>query len=106
MGKYGIEGSKPGAAAAGEDLELLRESGADLNIVTYAFNFRTQAGLNTSLNHANLFNRKIYARLGVKADGRDIYGYRLLLSTTDFIKADYGSVFFEDYQQRLLGRER
>jgi hypothetical protein len=99
----GKSGASLFSATAGEDLELLREIGADLNIVTYAFNFSTKEGLNTSLNHANLFNRKIYDRLGVKADGRDIYGYRLLLSTTDFIKADYGNAFFEDYQWRLLG---
>ncbi|QRN94179.1 decarboxylase [Archangium violaceum] len=91
------------STAEGEDLELLREIGADLNIVTYAFNFKTAGGLNPDMSLVNLFNRKIYDRLGVKADGRDIYGYQLLVSTTDFIEADYGKVFFEDYQRRLLG---
>ncbi|AKF79598.1 decarboxylase [Myxococcus fulvus 124B02] len=91
------------ASAQPEELELLREMGADLNILTYAFNFQTADGLNPSLAKANDFNRGIYDRLGVKADGRDIYGYRLLVSTTDFIEADYGKKFFADYEERLLG---
>lgn len=91
------------SASGEEELELLRETGADLNILTYAFNFKTEKGLNTSLEEANTFNRKIYERLGVKADGRDIYGYRLLVSTTDFIEEDYGKKFFDDYKTRLLG---
>jgi len=38
----------------------------------------------------------IYDRVSVKADGRDIYNYEILLSTTDFVKEYYGEVFFND----------
>ncbi|WP_207714234.1 hypothetical protein [Scytonema sp. UIC 10036] len=85
-----------------KDLELLRETGSDLNILTYAFNYKVNGQWNQNLKEVNAFNKLIYDRVGIKADGRDIYNYRVIVSTTDFIKKTYGEVFFDDYKQRLL----
>ncbi len=88
---------------SGEALDYLRETGADLNILTYAFNYKVNGGLNQNLEQVNEFNKLIYDRVSIKADGRDIYNYQIIVSTTDFKKDSYGEVFFNDYKQRLLG---
>ena len=87
----------------GSDLQTLREAGADLNILTYAFNYKVNGVLVTDLDKVNAFNERIYDRISLKADGRDIYNYRILVSTTSFFKDTYGEVFFEDYRKRLIG---
>jgi glutamate/tyrosine decarboxylase-like PLP-dependent enzyme len=84
-----------------EALLLLRELGPDQNILAYAFNFRHPDGsLNTDLGLANRLNRSLYNVLSIKP-GEDIYGYRLMLSTTDLASQEYGKEFIEDYKQRL-----
>ncbi len=87
---------------SGALLDVLRQTGSDLNIITYAFNYKVNGILNRDLAQVNAFNKRIYDRVSVKADGRDIYNYEILLSTTDFVKAYYGEVFFNDYRNRLL----
>ena len=89
----------------GADMEVLREEGADLNILTYAFNYRVEGGgLEQNLDNVNAFNEAIYDRVSLKADGRDIYNYKIIVSTTSFFKETYGEVFFNDYRDRLLGK--
>ena len=84
-----------------EAMNLLAELGPDQNILTYAFNFRKLNGfLNTDLALANRLNKAIYSMLSINP-GDDIYGYSLIVSTTDFSKADYGADFIENYKQRL-----
>lgn len=83
-------------------LEHLRELGADLNILTYAFNYRQNGVLNQDLAAANAFNKRLYQQLGVKFDGRQIQDYDVIVSTTDFKKETYGETFFNDYKRRLL----
>ena len=90
---------------SGEALDYLRETGADLNILTYACNYKVNGALNQNLEQVNEFNKLIYDRVSIKADGRDIYNYQIIESTTDFQKDSYGEVFFNDYRQRLLGLE-
>ncbi|KAB8331090.1 decarboxylase [Scytonema tolypothrichoides VB-61278] len=86
-----------------EAMQLLSEIGPDQNIITYAFNFKNPDGsLNTDLTLANRLNRAIYEKLSIDP-GEDIYGYKLIVSTTDFDAAHYGEVFIEHYKQRLLG---
>lgn len=88
----------------GADLETLRKEGADLNILTYAFNYYDANGdLVQDLDKVNAFNEMIYDRISLKADGRDIYNYKIIVSTTSFFKDTYGEVFFNDYLKRLLG---
>lgn len=84
-----------------EAMALLPELGPDQNILTYAVNFRNADGtLNTSLELANRLNRAIYDLLSI-APGDDIYGYRMIVSTTDFEEAHYGKTFIADYKRRL-----
>ena len=87
----------------GTDLKVLREQGADLNILTYAFNYKVNGVLVQDLDKVNAFNERIYDRISLKADGRDIYNYKIIVSTTSFFKDTYGEVFFNDYRDRLLG---
>ncbi|MCC0177187.1 decarboxylase [Waterburya agarophytonicola K14] len=87
--------------ADSEAMNFLAELGPDQNILTYAFNFRKPNGfLNTNLALANRLNKAIYDMLSINL-GDDIYGYSLIVSTTDFTKADYGEEFIENYKQRL-----
>ncbi|NEO11997.1 MULTISPECIES: pyridoxal-dependent decarboxylase [unclassified Moorena] len=87
----------------GDDFDALRQVGSDLNILTYAFNYKVNGVLNDNLDQVNQFNEKIYDRMSIKTDGRDIYNYEIIVSTTDFLKYSYGDVFFNDYKERLLG---
>lgn len=84
-----------------EALELLKEIGPDQNILGYAF------GLNAALSPAppslrqvNALNKAIYDQLSLDP-GRDIYGYDMLVSTTDLARANYGRAFIDDYKRRL-----
>lgn len=86
-----------------EAFDMLRQTGSDLNILTYAFNYKVNGELNQNLEEVNAFNKAIYDRISIKADGRDIYNYQIVVSTTDFLKYSYGEVFFNDYKERLLG---
>lgn len=82
-------------------MRLLGELGPDQNILAYAFNFRTPSGeANRSLALLNRLNAALYARLSIKP-GHDIYGYDLIVSTTDLDSAHYGAEFIESYKQRL-----
>ncbi|MDJ0796436.1 MAG: pyridoxal-dependent decarboxylase [Calothrix sp. MO_167.B12] len=83
--------------------DMVRQTGSDLNILTYAFNYKVKGVLNQNLDEVNAFNKKIYDRMSIKPDGRDIYNYEIIVSTTDFLKHSYGEVFFNDYKERLLG---
>jgi hypothetical protein len=82
-------------------MALLSELGPDENILAYAFNFRTPSGsINTDLALANRLNKALYDRLSINP-GEDIYGYDLIVSTTDLNAAQYGEVFIENYKRRL-----
>jgi glutamate/tyrosine decarboxylase-like PLP-dependent enzyme len=84
-----------------EAMELLAELGPDENILAYAFNFRTPSGaINTDLAQANRLNKAMYDRLSINP-GEDIYGYDLIVSTTDLHAEQYGEVFIENYKRRL-----
>lgn len=84
-----------------EAMALLPELGPDQNILTYAVNFRNPDGsLNTSLEQANRLNKAVYDLLSIDP-GDEIYGYRMIVSTTDFSEEHYGKTFIEDYKRRL-----
>jgi glutamate/tyrosine decarboxylase-like PLP-dependent enzyme len=87
--------------ADAEAAALLPELGPDQNILSYAFNFKTPSGLiNTDLAQANCLNKAIYNILSIKP-GDDVYGYNLIVSTTDLDAAHYGDCFIEHYKGRL-----
>jgi glutamate/tyrosine decarboxylase-like PLP-dependent enzyme len=82
-------------------MALLPELGPDVNILTYAFNFKLADGrLNTSLAQANRLNKAIYESLSLKP-GEDVATHDLLVSTTDFEEAHYGRSFIDSYKRRL-----
>jgi glutamate/tyrosine decarboxylase-like PLP-dependent enzyme len=82
-------------------MTLLAELGPDENILAYAFNVRTPSGsINTDLAETNRLNKAIYDRLSINP-GEDIYGYNLIVSTTDLDTAHYGEAFIDDYKRRL-----
>ncbi len=82
-------------------MKLLTEIGPDQNILTYAFNFKNPDGsLNNNLELANRFNKALYEQLSIKP-GEDIYGYKLIVSTTDFDAEHYGEAFMENFKRRL-----
>ncbi len=82
-------------------MEVLREIGPDQNILTYAFNFKNPDGtVNNDLAKANRLNQALYKLLSIKP-GSDIYGYNLIVSTTNFETRHYGKEFMDDYKQRL-----
>jgi hypothetical protein len=82
-------------------MNLLAEIGPDQNILAYAFNFKTESGeINTDLNKTNLLNKALYDRLSIDP-GHDIYGYDLIVSTTDLKAAQYGKTFINAYKYRL-----
>jgi hypothetical protein len=64
-------------------------------------NFRDPDGsLNTELEKANRLNKAIYDLLSIDP-GDEIYGYGMIVSTTDFSADHYGKTFIEDYKRRL-----
>lgn len=84
-----------------EAMKLLAEIGPDENILAYAFNFKAASGtLNTDLDQTNRLNKALYNKLSIDP-GDDIYGYKLIVSTTDLNAAQYGETFIDDYKRRL-----
>ncbi|TBR59747.1 decarboxylase [Westiellopsis prolifica IICB1] len=83
-----------------EAMAALEELGPDLNILIYAFNFKIDGKLNTSLKNANLLNKRYYENLSID-EGDDINNYPMIVSTTDFNAESYGSYFIEHYKNRL-----
>ena len=82
-------------------MQLLSEIGPDQNILAYAFNFyRNDGVLNDDLEAANRLNRAIYNRLSIDP-GDDIFGYPLVVSTTDLDESAYKSSFISEYKRRL-----
>ena len=81
-------------------MKLLAEIGPDQNILAYAFNFKTGSEINTDLAQTNRLNKALYNRLSINP-GDDIYGYDLIVSTTDLNAAQYGNIFINDYKRRL-----
>src|SRR5437870_1045836 len=82
-------------------MRLLGEIGPDQNILAYAFNLRRPDGsVNSDIGLANALNGAIYKHLSLRP-GSDIYGRDLIVSTTDFNKAAYGSAFMENFMKRL-----
>lgn len=91
--------------AAPQAMELLGEIGPDQNILAYAFNLRHPDGtVNPDLDLCNKLNKKLYEKLSIDP-GKDIYGYDLIVSTTDLDSSHYGTDFIEDFKRRLgVGR--
>lgn len=84
-----------------EAVALIHEIGPDQNILAYAFNLKQPDGRpNSDLALCNRLNQKLYENLSIDP-GSDIYGYDLIVSTTDLDSRHYGSSFIQNYKQRL-----
>jgi glutamate/tyrosine decarboxylase-like PLP-dependent enzyme len=80
---------------------LLREIGPDENILSYACNMLAPDGtVNADLSLTNRINKAIYRQLSIKPRS-DIYGYDMIVSTTDLDEATYGTRFLADFKRRL-----
>jgi len=77
-------------------MALLQEIGPDQNILSYAFNIKG----NKETTRANRLNTAIYRRLSIRP-GADIYGSDMIVSTTDFDEAAYGTEFMRTFKARL-----
>lgn len=87
--------------ADAEAMSLLQEVGPDQNILSYAFNLRLSDGsVNTDPEVANQLNQLIYRRLSIRP-GEDISGYKLIVSTTDIARANYGDRFLASLGDRM-----
>ena len=84
--------------------QWLSELGPDENILAYAFNFRRRDGsgwvVNQDMDLMSRLNRALYDRLSINP-GEDIYGYDLIVSTTDLHVEQYGETFIKSYARRL-----
>jgi glutamate/tyrosine decarboxylase-like PLP-dependent enzyme len=74
--------------------------GPDLNIITYAFNFRHNGKVNTDQERANEFNKAIYDIVRPKY-AEDISKHNLILSFTTFEEEKYGPQLLENFLERL-----
>jgi glutamate/tyrosine decarboxylase-like PLP-dependent enzyme len=82
-------------------MSLLQEIGPDQNILAYSVNLRLADGsVNPCLAKANALNETLYRRLSIDP-GHDIYGYDLIVSTSDLHEDHYGPRFLGDFKRRL-----
>jgi glutamate/tyrosine decarboxylase-like PLP-dependent enzyme len=94
-------------------LERFNELGPDQNIVDYVFNLRLPDGsINRDLDMCRKLNTAVYDAFHVHEGtmhghqtridfGRDVQEYPLIISQTQMSPDDYGSVFINDYLERL-----
>jgi len=78
----------------------LAEFGPDLNILTYAFNFRTDKNLNSDLSLLNDYNKAIYDRLRPQHK-EDMSTKKLFVSATTLDTKLYGHALLQDFSRRL-----
>jgi hypothetical protein len=87
-------------------MKLLSEVGPDQNILAYAFNFKMPDGtVNASLAAANRLNKEIYDRLSINP-GEEIYGYDLIVSTTDLDAATMETTTSRDSRRAWVSTDR
>jgi glutamate/tyrosine decarboxylase-like PLP-dependent enzyme len=90
---------------------MVNESGPDQNIISYSINFKDASGnWNTSLQRMNRFNDILYQKyLSPQAQAvpdvneweiKDIRDYKLMLSHTEFARANYGQVYYDSFVKR------
>ncbi len=84
-----------------EVFELFREAGSDQSIVTYALNFRTAEGLNTSLDLMNEMNADIFAQLSLQSfNGGHVPNAEMFVTSSEFGPATFGQEFVDHYAER------
>lgn len=83
-------------------LETFQAIGSDLGILTYAFNFKTGAGLNTDLILMNELNNKIFRALSLKPSGteNEVPTVEMFITSSEFDPATYGQILVDDFARR------
>lgn len=82
-------------------MTLFREIGSDTSIVTYAFNFRSQQGLNDDLALMNRLNEAIFHALSLEEAKPDQLPDKPMFVTASEFDADgYGQDFIERFAAR------
>ena len=87
-------------------LEVFQAIGSDLSIITYAFNFRTAAGLNAELKLMNELNDKIFRALSLQPpDTKEnkpttVPTVEMFVTASEFDPAIYGQTLVDDFARR------
>ena len=84
-----------------EAAQLFKDLGSDQNIVTYAVNFKSQAGWNTDVKLMNDLNTAIYQTLSISTfDGGTVPKQPMFVTSSAFDVPSYGQKFVDAYAQR------
>jgi len=81
--------------------ELFSQLGSDQVILAFSLNFRTEAGLNTDLARANLFNERVFSLCSMIEPRTDFNGLDLILTSSRFDPAVYGHRFIDAFSERM-----
>ena len=82
-------------------MTLFRASGSDTSIVPYAFNFRTQDGLNTDLDLMNRLNDAVFRALSLEdAPQSGPPPKPMFVTASEFDPAVYGQPFVDHFARR------
>ncbi|KZT22906.1 PLP-dependent transferase [Neolentinus lepideus HHB14362 ss-1] len=79
---------------------LLRQLGSDLMINTFACNFRNGHDLNTNVEEANYFNKRIYEKLSILKPTDDIHDREVIIMATSLSQKSYGACL-KNFKKRM-----
>jgi hypothetical protein len=87
-------------------MDLLKQLGSDLTIITYAFNFKVknESGeyvLNTDPKKMNDFNQAIFKKLSLTPDNNKTMETPLIITTSTFEHETYGKDFVRTFMKRM-----
>jgi hypothetical protein len=82
-------------------MALFRELGSDQTIIAYAFNFKTEQGLNKNVDLVNDLNNTLFELLSLSPDRDKVYQQPLIVTSSDFEPATYGQKLLHSFKQRL-----
>jgi hypothetical protein len=68
---------------------------------TYAFNFKVNGVPNKDVKLANKLNQAIYNKLSLSPDRNEVLKTPMIVTSSQFDPAVYGTTFVEDFKQRL-----
>jgi glutamate/tyrosine decarboxylase-like PLP-dependent enzyme len=82
-------------------LKIFKSIGSDLSIVSYAFNFRTNTGLNTDLKLMNELNENVFRVLSLQpSQAGKISEVELFITSSSLDPAAYGHALTDNFANR------
>jgi hypothetical protein len=84
-----------------EAMELMRELGSDQIIISYTFNLKTEEGVNTDPDRLIDLNKRLFRKLSLNPGQDDVMHTPMIVTSSDFDPAVYGSGLVGDYMRRL-----